>query len=159
MKFGLDILLGTKLFIKTFKEVAESQNNQTALGFVKFYESEFDTLASTAVGRLISGRRNVVIHRTETSLHGKFSVSIPESINLEEKVSIIKTDRNGKIIQESQSFSPQQNKRKNDVLSPSKVEVKWFFSDYPRKGIVDICGEFLDLVRDFVDKMCNKVPL
>jgi hypothetical protein len=159
VKFGLNIPLDTKLFTKTFKKAAKWQNNQPALIFIKFYKNEFKTLASTTVGGLIIGKRNIAIHRTETSLHGKFSVSIPESINLEAKVSIVKTDRNGNIIEESQSFSQEQNKQNDEnVPSPSKVEVKWFFSDYPNKEVADICREFLDLVCDFVDKVHRRFP-
>jgi hypothetical protein len=91
------------------------------------------------------GKRNIAIHRTETALHAKFLVNIPESINLEEKLSSIETNKNGNIRQESQSFSPQQNKQKDEhVRSSSGVEVKWFFIDNdrePHKEVTDACRQ------------------
>jgi hypothetical protein len=108
VKFGLNIPLDQILFFWRFEEAAKKQNNQLALGFINFYKSEFNTLRNDPVGKLIFGKRNIVIHRTPTSLHGKFSVNIQESIHLDESVSIVKTDRNENIKQ--QSFNSQQTK-------------------------------------------------
>jgi hypothetical protein len=81
------------------------------------------------------------------------------SLNLDEKISGVKTDKDGKIRQESEPFSPSQNKRKNENdPSSSKTEVKWFFVDYPQQEVVEICREFLDLIREFVDKVHKKFP-
>ena len=160
VKFGLNIPLETKLFNDTFKEVAKRQSNQTALEFLKFYKSEFNALANTTIGGLMLGKRGLMLgkrglmlgkrdaamHRIPPPLSGHFSVYIQESIHFDENIGSIKTDKDGKIRQESQSFSPGQNKRKDENdPSSSKTEVKWFFSDYPNKEVADICREFLDL--------------
>jgi hypothetical protein len=162
MKFGLNIPLEKKLNIDTFEKGAKRQNNQPALRLINFFKCEFDTLTDTPLGGLMFGKRNIVIHRTGTPLHAKFLVNIPESINLEEKLSSVETNKNGNIRQESQSFSPQQNKQKDEhVPSLSEVEVKWFFIDNdrePHKEVTDTCREFLDLIRDFVDKVHKKYP-
>jgi hypothetical protein len=159
VKFGLNIPLGKILYFWRFEGAAKKQKNQLALGFINFYRGEFNTLRNGSVGKLIFGKRNIAIHRTPTSLRANFSVSIHESIHLDEILRSVRTDKNGNIRQESQAFNPQQNKQKDeDVPSPSEVEVKWFFSDYPHKEVADICREFLDLVRDFVDNVRKKFP-
>jgi hypothetical protein len=145
VKFGLNIPLETKLFIDTLKKAAKSQSNQTALDFLKFYKCEFYSLAKTPVGHLILGKRGLMLGKRDAAMHrippplsGHFSVYIQESLNFDEKLVVSKTDKDGKIRQESQSFSPGQNKRKdeNDPSSP-KIEVKWLSSkrgsrDLPR---------------------------
>jgi hypothetical protein len=158
VKFGLNIPLDQILYFWRFEQAAKRQNNQPALEFINFYRSEFNTLRDDRVGDLMFGKRNIAIHRKPASLHGKFSVHIQESIHLEEKPSSVKTDKNGNIEQQSQAFSSQQNKQKVEDLTPSKVEAKSFFTDCPNKEVADICREFLDLVRGFVDKMYKKFP-
>lgn len=75
MIFRLNIHLDKKLDTDTFEKATRRQYNQTELRFINFYKCEFDS--DTLVGGLIFG------FRTPTSLHGKSSVHIHQTIKVQ----------------------------------------------------------------------------
>jgi hypothetical protein len=112
-----------------------------------------------------------MIHRTDTPLHGNFKVNLQDTISISESIKVVVYDRYGNIKQQSNNNQYQDGKsdenssqKINDnlqfhsELTKSQAEVKWFFSDYPRKEMPDVCHDFLNLMIGLVDKVYKKFP-
>jgi hypothetical protein len=131
MTFGFNIPLETKLFIDTFEKATKRQSNQTALDFLKFYKCEFNSLAKTPVGRLMLGERDAAMHRIPSPLSGHFSVYIQESLNFDEKISDVKTNKDGKIRLGNHSVRRKINERTGRVVGfqrkPNLQKVSVYF--------------------------------
>jgi hypothetical protein len=158
VKFGLNIPLSKKLCIYTFEDAAKSQNNQSAQRFIGLYRAELAALKKTPIGDLMFSKRNISIHRKPASVRGGFSVRVYESVRLEEKLEVSKIHQNGTVEQIYKSPGSQQEKQRDESLAPSEAESKWFFTDYHSKEVPDVCRDFLDLVRNFVNNIHNKFP-
>jgi hypothetical protein len=110
------------------------------------------------------GKRNIKVHRADTPLQGNFKVSIQETIHISESVTLVVCDKDGNIKKQSKSSddgsSPSTNNTMQTQPEPTKsaTEVKWFFSDYPTKEMLDICQDFLNLMSDFVSRTYKKFP-
>ena len=168
LKLGLNIPLNEKLTIKKFKDEAKKQNNHAALKFINYYESEFSTIKKHPIGSLMLNKRNIKVHRADTPLQGNFKMSVEETIHISENVSFVVYDKDGNIKKRSNNQQHTSDNgsppRINDTMqkqpesTKSKTEVKWFFSDYPTKEMLDICQDFLNLMNDFVSRTYKKFP-
>jgi hypothetical protein len=171
LKLGLNIPLSQKLDIERFKDEVKKQNNHAALNFVNYYQSEFSTIKKDTIGSLMLGKRNIKVHRADTPLQGNFKMSLEETIHISESVTFVVNDKDGNIKKRSNnqqhksktsdngsSPSTYDTMQKQPEPAKSKTEVKWFFSDYPQKEMLDICQDFLNLMSDFVSRTYKKFP-
>lgn len=158
VKFGLDIPLSEKLYPNTFEKAAKSQNNASALAFIKFYNCEIVFLKCDDVANLIFNERDIAIHRGPKSFRQEFTAHIFDTVNLKETLSVTKISKNGKIEDRSPPSKSQQEKQEDKDLPRSEVESKWFFKDYDVKEGTEVCQDFLNLVCGFVNKAHKQFP-
>jgi hypothetical protein len=175
LKFALNIPLDEKLTYKKFKEEAINKKDKTALAFLIFYKNEFNKLKQDKkgqynIGKLLLEKRNIKIHRKEIPVRADFFRSITEQIHISESVSIVVTDKNGNIKQ--QSTSQQENAREDKNLLQKKdnepqeytepvndkAGVNWYFVDYQQKELLEICDDFLKMMKAFVKRVQSKFP-
>jgi hypothetical protein len=162
LKLKLNIPLSERLTITRFKDEPKKQNNHAALQFINYYESEFSNIKKDTVGSLMLDKRNIKVHRADTPLQGNFEMSLQETIHISESITVIVYDKNGNIKQrsnnqqhqaetsnDSSSHNTNDTMQKQSEPTKSKTEVKWFFTDYPTKEMLDICQDFLNLMSDF----------
>ena len=65
LTFGLQISLNDKPYPSTFEKIAKKKNNQIALKFIAYYNTEFKKLEVDALGGLLLNKRNIKVHRTD----------------------------------------------------------------------------------------------
>jgi hypothetical protein len=179
-KFNLNIPLSERLTISRFRAAASKQNNSIPLRFIEFYENEFSSIKKDPIGNLLSDKRNIKVHRTETPLHKNVSVSIIEdAIHISDSVSVTVYDKYGNIKGPSSRTAsggkdrgqPLNEKHRDNPVqriknvfqgqpkqSESKVKIKWFFNDYAERDLVYVCEKYLDLMKDFVFKVNKEFP-
>ena len=71
-KYGLGIDFTVRLFERTYRKKAA--NNQSALDYVDWHGTEQKQIETTSTYGLPLGRRDLVVHRTETHLNPVFKV-------------------------------------------------------------------------------------
>ncbi len=147
-KLGLNIPLSKKLFISTFKNEANNQNNQSARNFITYYETEFNKLLKDPIGSLLMTKRNIEVHRTDVPVQVKFNREISETISITDSISIEVRDKNGNLKTRSEPTSLE-----NKPVSQNKPishSVEWFFTDFKNDDVITVCSKFLDLMKSFV---------
>ncbi len=149
-KFVLNIPLDEKLTIERFKKEANRQNNLMAQKFIAYYEQEFDKIKKDPLASMFINKRNVNIHRktTDKPMHANVNIQV----GITESVEVVARDKDGNIIGR-RSTAPQEPPR-----SESKVEVKWFFSEYMSDEVPVVCEKFLSLMKTFASKMLQTFP-
>ena len=87
-KLGLNIPLTEKLYVDIFSDEAVNQGNQIAQKFIKEYKTQLKNIYNDPLGKLLTTKRNISIHRTGVPIQGRFKRVIHETINISDSVSI-----------------------------------------------------------------------
>jgi hypothetical protein len=159
-KLGLNISLTEKLHIETFLHESISQSNQIAQEFIKEYKTQLNNIYNDPIGKLLTIKRNISIHRTGILVQGSFKRGIHETINISDSVSFVVTDGHGNIKKRSEPNSEEkpEPQKTEEKLSQSTDSVEWYFDDYKEYNVVSTCHKFLNLVKAFVTSITIKFP-
>jgi hypothetical protein len=162
LKFGWDISLDDKLYPSTFKEMAGEKNKQNALNFIGYYNTEFGKLRQNKIGKILIDKRDIKVHRTDLPLKAKIWATLIETVHIHDSVSIEVRDKYGNLKNRSNSINNNKSNSGNiqSIKQPltNTMTVKWFFSDYKSKDVVDVCEIFLKLMKNFVNDLKVEFP-
>lgn len=167
VKYGLEIPLDKRLQIDVFQQAAAKQKNQIALAFIKKYREDFEKLNKDEIGHLLMSKRNIKVHRTDTPLQENLSVTIPEeALDIRDSVTVIVNDKYGNIKTSSDSRDESNNMDEKDTKPESNnkqsiehdIEITYYFHDYNRIDVVESCQQFLQSMKDFVQKLRTDFP-
>jgi hypothetical protein len=136
-KLGLNIPLTEKLYIDTFSDEAINQGNQIAQRFIIEYKTQLNNIYNDPLGKLLTTKRNISIHRTGVPIQGRFKRVIHETINISDSVSIEVRDKYGNLKMRSE---PTKSEKKpelhmtetlpDNTLLQNSDGVEWYFDDY-----------------------------
>jgi hypothetical protein len=167
IKFGLNINLETKLKSDTFENEARKQSNLSALEFIMFYKERFQELEKNDIFKLLKNKRNLRIHRRITTVRGEFIRRVSDTVGVSDRgVNVIVTRKNGNIEyysndkskQEGRSPTLKQYEQLEKEQGPIDSAVNWYFSDYYKEDLVDLCQDFLDTINNFVHNIQTNFP-
>ena len=121
-KLGLNIPLTEKLYVDTFSDEAVNQGNQIAQKFIKEYKTQLKNIYNDPLGKLLTTKRNISIHRTGVPIQGRFKRVIHETINISDSVSIEVRDKYGNLKMRSEPTKSEKKPelQKNETL-PDKT--------------------------------------
>ncbi|OGN97215.1 MAG: hypothetical protein A2Z77_06515 [Chloroflexi bacterium RBG_13_51_36] len=150
IEFSLGISLDEKLR-DIFESKAKEIDNKAALDFLKWWREEREALKNDPIGKLLTDKRHIGIHRRQT------------------KPDLAKIETGGNL-----SFSgslgikhPCQDKLVDTCKTPEQPPTRpkatetnfdWFFSDYPDEPVITVCGKFLDKLARLVSEAERKFP-
>jgi hypothetical protein len=159
LKFGLGISLNDKLYPSTFKGTARKKNNQNALKFIDQYSTEFGKLRQDKIGNLLIGKRDIKVHRTDVPLKANFSANLTESVHIHDSVSIEVRDKYGNLKMTSNSSNnDHQLPESKESGNKNTTTVKYYFTDNKNTDLVDVCNQFLQLMKTFRKNLKTKFP-
>lgn len=158
IKYGLRISLKDELYIPKFEKVAREKNNPNAIAFIKGYNKAFKKVKKDEIGKLLLYKRNIKVHRTDIPIQANFSVSHGENVDSHDSVAMEVRDEYGNLKKKSSSRDDKDNKPELKKQSTSNTKVKWFFEDYKGVDVVELCEEFLKLMKNFAENVTTKFP-
>lgn len=157
-KFGLNIRLNKKLYPRTFRRRATKEGNSIARKFIQKYNSQLNIIYEDPVGKLLTRKRNISIHRTAVPVQGKFERNIHETVSFNDSVSIEVRDKYGNLKMKSGPKPEVKSKVQTDEESTPPDSVKWYFVDYQNDDVVITCEKFLVMVKSFVATLRDNFP-
>jgi hypothetical protein len=110
------------------------------------------------IGKLLLYKRNIKVHRTDIPIQANFSVSHGENVDSHDSVAMEVGDEYGNLKKKSSSRDDKDNKPELKKQSTSNTKVKWFFEDYKGVDVVELCEEFLKLMKNFAENVTTKFP-
>ena len=132
-KLGLNIPLTEKLYIDT----AINQGNQIAQRFIIEYKTQLNNIYNNPLGKLLTTKRNISIHRTGVPIQGRIKRVIHETINISDSVGIEVRHKYGNLKMRSE---PTKSEKKpelhmtetlpDNTLLQNSDGVEWYFDDY-----------------------------
>lgn len=165
IKLGLNIPITEELYPNIFSKEAINQDNQTAQKFIKEYKTQLKNIYNDPLGKLLTTKRNISIHRTGVPVQGRFKRGIHETINISANVSIEVRDKYGNLKMRSE---PTKSEKKPELrmtetlpdktFSQNSDSVEWYFDDYQNDNVVITCNKFLDLIKSIVTAIQTKFP-
>jgi hypothetical protein len=109
-KLGLDIPLTEKLFVETFSKKADNQQNENAKNFITEYKEKLGVLKKDPIGKLLTEKRDISVHRSDVPVQGRFKREIRENVSISDSVSIEVRDKDGNIKMTSEPTRPEMNR-------------------------------------------------
>jgi hypothetical protein len=130
---------------RIFEKKARERRNEQAIKFIEWWRQKRDELKDNF--RPLLEKRNIAVHRgsVRPDIH---KIHVYETITVMESVTVIKKDASGNIIEVYES--PKEPIEKPTETKPTEID--WFFEEYPDKNIPNICREFLEKIRQFVEE-------
>lgn len=164
-KLGLNIPLTQKLYIDTFSDEAINQGNLIAQKFINEYKNQLNSIYNDPLGKLLTTKRNISIHRTGLPVQGRFKRVIHETIHISDSVSLEVRDKYGNLKMRSEPTKAEKKPESqitetlpDKTLSQDSDSVEWYFNDYQNDNVVITCNKFLDLIKSFVTSLQTKFP-
>jgi hypothetical protein len=142
-----------RLYPSTFPKRAECLENEEAIKFYKWWKKKTKILYSNEIFRFLIEKRNISVHRSVAKPDLQ-ATTITAVIDLPVSFKVGNEDN------EVPSIGKTENEKKSTKTRPSptieKKELNWFFNEYPRKRILDICRDLYDYMNNFVKeaKIC-----
>jgi hypothetical protein len=153
VKYSLQIPLTDELYPRTFEEKAKQAGNQTAISFIKWWGQKKVTLMNDPIGSLLSDKRNIDIHRTHVK-PDLTKIEIRETITASVSIRIAKYDKEGKLIEISESPEEPPKPKPEE----REVSAAWFFKEYDKEPVIPVCEKYLQMMKDFVSEAEQKFP-
>ena len=154
VKFGLGIRLVDRL-LKHFSRKAVG--NQKAQKFFSTYNSEYKKLRKDPIGKLLINKRRISVHRKGEQVQANFARNLPETVNIHDSIAIEVRDKYGNLKMKSDSTEQPITEEQEPTIKATD-SVKWFFTDYNAKDVVEVCEEFLNLMKKFVNDLKIQFP-
>jgi hypothetical protein len=157
VKLGLNISIAKKLYPRTFRRRAIKERNLIARNFIQEYNSLLNSIYENPIGKLLTKKRNISIHRTDVPVRAGFKRKFEEIISFDDSVSIEVRDKHGHLKMRSGPIKQNvKSKVQTDEESVPPDSVKWYFDDYQNDDVVISCEKFLGLVKSFVATLSDK---
>lgn len=152
LKYSLNIPLSDKLYPSTFEKEAKQSHNSDAILFIKWWKNYIKNLQTDPIFSLLKSKRDISIHRKQIK-PDLAKLEIKETIHLSDSIKIQKYDQEGRLIETFESEI-------KDVPKAEKSEVtfNWFFSEYEREPVINVCEKYLNIMKKFVKEAELKFP-
>jgi len=163
MKFKLGIPLTDRiLYVFEGKAVGNPKAEKFSLSF----DGEYEKLKEDPIGKLLTGKRNVSIHRKGQEVKGDFTRELIETIDIHDTVSVEVRDKYGNLKMRSDSKDTDKNHEQKEQpetngkqpIVKNTDSVKWFFKNYTVKDVVGVCEDYLAIVKIFVNNLKSELP-
>ncbi len=128
-----------------FEEAAKKKGHKPALDFIKWWQSETNTIRTVGPGKILSSKRRIVIHRERPSFILTPSAPMPTGLY------VMPTSSSGSFVT---SPPPSHLPSIPVVQSPGEA----YFLDHLQDTIVTLCQQFLRDLETYVQKAENKFP-
>lgn len=155
VRFGFNIPLSDRHFLSSFSRKAKADSRREVTAFFAFWSQETKSMRSDPQNPLscLFSKRHIQIHRLPVKSDlAKLGVS-DGSIKVIESAIVHKYNSKGELVSTSHNSSSTVNQP-----SASNPQVDWYFKDYDRAPILQLCEGGMNKMRVFVEAAHTRFP-